>query len=106
MSSVNSYLFHNTSRIGSDMTDQTQKNVHNTRFANHTLSNYYSKGARKQLNFLGRGDIHVINHELGFVVYNRTSQPNSMRNATEVHGRLLNGEVNVLVGSVLAKIIG
>lgn len=48
MSSVNSYLFHNTSRIGSDMTDQTQKNVHNTRFANHTLSNYFSKDTTNQ----------------------------------------------------------
>ena len=48
MSSVNSYLFHNTSRIGSDMTDQTQRNVHNTRFANHTLSNYFSKDTSNQ----------------------------------------------------------
>lgn len=48
MSSVNSYLFHNTSRIGSDMTDQTQRNVHNTRFANHTLSNYFSKDTSDQ----------------------------------------------------------
>ena len=42
MSSVSSYLFNNTARIGSDITDQTQNNVHNTRSANHTLSNYFS----------------------------------------------------------------
>jgi hypothetical protein len=30
------------------MTDQTQRNVHNTRFANHTLSNYFSKDTSNQ----------------------------------------------------------
>jgi hypothetical protein len=30
-------------RIGNDMTDQTQRNMYNTRLANHTLSNYFSQ---------------------------------------------------------------
>jgi hypothetical protein len=30
------------------MTDQTQRNVHNTRFANHSLSNYFSKDTSNQ----------------------------------------------------------
>lgn len=30
-------------RIGNDVTDQTQKNVYNTRFANYSLSNYFSQ---------------------------------------------------------------
>lgn len=42
MSSVSSYLFNNAGRIGADSTDQSQQNVYNTRFANHTLSNYFS----------------------------------------------------------------
>jgi hypothetical protein len=42
MSSVSSYLFNNADRIGSDSTDLSQRNVSNTRFANHTLSNYFS----------------------------------------------------------------
>lgn len=42
MSSVNSYMFNNTGRIGSDVSEQTQTNIHNTRFANHTLSNFFS----------------------------------------------------------------
>jgi len=29
-------------RIGTDSTDQSQKNLYNTRFANHTLSDFYS----------------------------------------------------------------
>ena len=37
------YSFNNMGRISSDMTDQTQKNVYNTRFANHTLSNFFGE---------------------------------------------------------------
>jgi len=43
MASLSSYTFNNMGRIGSDVTDQTQKNIYNTRFANHTLSNYFSQ---------------------------------------------------------------
>jgi hypothetical protein len=32
-------------RIGADITDQTQRNVYNTRFANHTLANYYTQSS-------------------------------------------------------------
>lgn len=42
MSSVGSYNFNNLGSIGYDTTDQSQKNVYNTRFANYTLSNYFS----------------------------------------------------------------
>ena len=38
-----SFTFNNMGRMGTDVTDQTQKNVYNTRFANHTLSNYFSE---------------------------------------------------------------
>ena len=37
-----SYLFNNNDRLGSDVTDQTQKNLHNTRFANYMLSDFVS----------------------------------------------------------------
>ena len=43
MSSSHSYLFHNSDRIGSDKTDQTQNTIHNTRFANHMLADYFSE---------------------------------------------------------------
>jgi len=39
---MSSYTFHNMGRIGTDSTDQSQKNLYNTRFANHTLSDFYS----------------------------------------------------------------
>jgi len=43
-----SYLFNNMGRIGTDITDQSQTNVYNTRFANYTLSNYFSETASDQ----------------------------------------------------------
>jgi hypothetical protein len=43
-----SYLFNNIGRIGTDVTDQSQQNVYNTRFANYTLSNYFSESTSDQ----------------------------------------------------------
>ena len=42
MATLSSYTFNNMGRLGTDVTDQSQKNVYNTRFANYTLSNYFS----------------------------------------------------------------
>ena len=42
MTSIFDYQFNSMGRIGLDSTDQSQKNVYNTRFANYTLSNYFS----------------------------------------------------------------
>ena len=39
---MSSFMFNNLGRIGTDSTDQSQKNLYNTRFANHTLSDFYS----------------------------------------------------------------
>ena len=43
MASVSSYSFNNMARLGEDSTDKTQRTVSNTRFANYTLSNYFSQ---------------------------------------------------------------
>jgi hypothetical protein len=43
MATISSYTFNNMGRIGNDVTDQTQRTMYNTRFANHTLSNYFSQ---------------------------------------------------------------
>ena len=40
MSTVNNYLFNNMGRIGMDSTDNTQRTVANTKFANYMLSSY------------------------------------------------------------------
>ena len=43
MSSIGSYNFNNLGSTSYDSTDQSQKNVFNTRFTNYTLSNYFSE---------------------------------------------------------------
>jgi hypothetical protein len=39
---TSTFNFNNMDRIGTDSTDVSQKNIYNTRFANYTLSNYFS----------------------------------------------------------------
>jgi len=36
-------MFNNLGRIGADVTDNTQKNMYNTRMANYTLSNFFAE---------------------------------------------------------------
>jgi hypothetical protein len=45
MSSMFDFNFNNMGRISLDSTDQSQKNIYNTRFANYTLSSYFSNVA-------------------------------------------------------------
>ena len=42
MASIFDFNFNNMDRIRLDSTDLSQRNLHNTRFANYTLSNFYS----------------------------------------------------------------
>jgi hypothetical protein len=44
----NSYLFNNMGHLSSDVSDQSQKNIHNTKFANYTLSNFFNDRASSQ----------------------------------------------------------
>jgi hypothetical protein len=64
MSIVNGYEFNNMGRIGTDVTDLTQKNLYNTRFGNYMLSNYSNEVT---------SDSHI-----NFAV----QQPNVMMNAS------------------------
>ena len=43
MADVSSYNFNNMARIGLDSTDRTQRTMQNTRFANYTLSSFFSQ---------------------------------------------------------------
>jgi hypothetical protein len=43
MASLNSYTFNSSDRIGSDLTDKTQNNVQNTKYANYNLTDHFSK---------------------------------------------------------------
>jgi hypothetical protein len=47
-----SYTFNNMGRIGLDATDLTQRNMHNTRFSNYMLSEFFSdKTTNSQVKF-------------------------------------------------------
>ena len=43
MASLSPYTFHNTDRIGTDSTDQTQRNLSNTHYSNYLLTDHFSK---------------------------------------------------------------
>jgi len=43
MAYVGNYMFNNMGHLGQDSIDETQRSVSNTRFANWTLSNYFSE---------------------------------------------------------------
>ena len=42
MATIRSYMFNNTDRMINDSTDQSQKTLYNTRFANYTLSSFFN----------------------------------------------------------------
>jgi hypothetical protein len=42
---MSDFSFFNMGRIGADPVDNTQRNIYNTRFANYTLSNFFSENA-------------------------------------------------------------
>jgi hypothetical protein len=84
MTTISSYMFNNTDRIGYDVTDQSQKTLYNTRFANYTLSNFLSEST---------SDTHV-----SFA----TSQPN-VNYSGIAHGLGLGGSVIDADSSLLIK---
>ena len=74
MSSVQSYMFDNMGRIHSDATDQSQRSLYNTRFANYMLSDFFSSQSTVE-------SVHFA-----------TNQPNIVVNGT-TFGHGLNGAV-------------
>ena len=43
MSLISNYNFNKLGRIGSDTTDNTQRNLQNTKFANYSMATYFSE---------------------------------------------------------------
>ena len=83
MASLNLYTFNNTDRIGSDSTDQTQDNVSNIKYANHTLTDHFSK-------FLS--DDHV-----NFATQQPTLSFNGLANGNGISGNLVESESSLLL---------
>lgn len=86
MATISSYMFNNADRIGADATDQSQRTVSNTRFANYTLSNYFSQNSS--------------NSHVDFA----TSQPTMMVGGT-VHGHGLTGSSADNESNILFKMV-
>lgn len=74
MSSFSNFTFNNFDRISNDTTDNTQHNLQNTKFANYSLSSYFSES--------------ITNDNIKFA----TQQPNMMINGT-TYGTGLNGDI-------------
>lgn len=84
MSIISDYVFDNMARIGADVTDNTQQNMGNTRYANYMLSNYHSS---------------VIS---GSHIQFATQQPNIMFGDI-VHGKGIHGSVVDVESSIHLK---
>lgn len=74
MSSISNYTFNNFNRISNDTTDNTQQNIQNTKFANYTVSSFFSES--------------ITSDNMKFA----TQQPNVMINGT-TYGTGLNGDI-------------
>tara|TARA_B100000123_G_scaffold270440_1_gene248294 strand:+ start:2201 stop:2794 length:594 start_codon:yes stop_codon:yes gene_type:complete len=83
MASLNLYTFNNEDRIGSDSTDQTQDNVSNIKYANHILTDHFSKVL---------SDDHV-----NFAVQHPTLSFNGLTNGNGLKGHLVDNESNLLL---------
>lgn len=83
MASLSPYSFHNTDRIGSDSTDQTQNNISNTQFSNYTLANHFSK--------------NLSNEHVKFAVEQPTMTFNGMTNGNGLGANAVDDESNLLL---------
>ena len=43
MTTTSDFMFNNMGRIGSDLTDNSQRNISNERYSGYILNNYFSK---------------------------------------------------------------
>jgi len=89
MSTVSHYLFNNTDRIGSDKTDQTQNNVHNTRYANHSLASFFSENTSSQ---------HV-----NFAVQQPTMTFSGISHGNGLNGNVIDDESNLVIKTEQTK---
>lgn len=83
MSNVSSYMFHNTDRIGADSADQSQQNIHNTRFANYTLSSYFSG--------------NTSNQHVAFATSQPTMNFSGISHGSGISGKVIDAESNLVI---------
>jgi hypothetical protein len=83
MASLNSYTFNSSDRIGSDLTDKTQNNVQNTKYANYNLTDHFSK--------------FMSNDHVNFAVQQQAVTFNGLTNGNGLSGHLVDNESNILL---------
>ena len=74
MSTISNYTFNKFDRITNDTTDNTQRNLQNTKYANYSISSYFGES--------------ITTDNIKFA----TQQPNVMINGT-TYGTGLNGHI-------------
>jgi len=85
MASLSPYTFHNTDRIGTDSTDQTQRNITNTQYANYMLTDHFSK--------------KVSNDHVKFAVQQPTMTFNGLTNGNGISANNVDNESLLLLKS-------
>lgn len=83
MASLSPYTFHNTDRIGTDSTDQTQRNTSNTHYSNYLLTDHFSKNV---------SDDHVK-----FAVQQPTMTFNGLTNGNGLNSNVVDDESLLLI---------
>lgn len=84
------YSFFNMGRIGADSVDNTQRNMYNTRFANYTLSNFFSENlSDAHVDFATAQPNVMFNGVGGVGVYSAGVDVDSMFMLKQTKGRSL-----------------
>lgn len=83
MTSLKTHTFQNTGRIGSDASDKTQQNISNTKYANYSLTNHFSK--------------NLSSDHVNFAVQTPTMNFNGLTNGNGLSGAVVNNESDLLM---------
>lgn len=78
MASLSPYTFNNTSRIGTDSTDKTQRNVANNQYANYMLTDHFSST--------------LSDHHVQFAIQQPTMNFNGLANGNGIHNAAVDKE--------------
>jgi hypothetical protein len=77
------YVFNRNDRIGLDKVDNTQRNLQNTRFTNHMLSNYFSES--------------ITPNEINFATSYPTMVISGIANGSGLNGQIVDYDSNLTI---------
>jgi hypothetical protein len=85
MAELNAYTFNNVGRIGSDIEDLSQRNLDNTRYANHNLSNF--------------SNTNTSNHHVNFAIQQPTMNFNGVTHGSGLNPSNIDNESSLLINT-------